>query len=927
MVLPVNDAPKIPIVAKRGIFLPQAGLWLDPWDRQETALVSHAHSDHFGAHGTIICSKATAALIKARFGPQFRTQPHMFGRAWTFNGHRLVLLPAGHTLGSAQIHITRSSDGATLLYSGDFKLRASKTAEAPRIVPADTLVMETTFGLPQFVFPGTTRVRNALIRFCREAIDDDEVPVLLAYALGKAQELLAQLEGGGFEFVLHPSAWEMTRAYEAQGLSFPPYEKLDPGADVSGKVLVVPPSAARSQALRGIRNRRLALCSGWALTPGAKFRYQVDEVFPLSDHADFPELLRYVDAVRPRLVLTTHGYAADFARILRERGIEAWSLGADDQMEFPFGFGAEDPAPADDETEASPTAPVSELERFVRVGDEAGASPGRLRKIEILADWFRSLGDAEKVASSARFFCGRAAASREEQKLIGTGWAIIRLALMNATGLSPRRYREIASSQNDAGRTAFLMLIHGQSSVPRPMALRDVTDCVRRLIEARGPVAKAGVLESYFRQMTPAEASYLVKILTGDMRIGLKEGLVEEALAAAFGVPPSQVREAHMLTGDIGETARLASRGELDRAGLTIFQALRPMLASPEDTADAIWARMGAPADGLIHVEPSDPSGVSEREDSAPADAEIWIEDKFDGIRAQLHKQGRRVELFSRDLRNLTDEFPDIAGPAGEIERDVILDGEIVAFAEGRKLDFFALQKRLGRREPDFFMANDVPVRFIAFDLLWLNGATLVPLPLRERRTRLEALDLPAPFEVIPVRIAKSPLEIEAGFLAARARGNEGLIAKDPKSGYAAGRRGRSWLKLKRAFSTLDVVVVKAEQGHGKRSHVLSDYTFAVRDERDDSLKVIGKAYSGLTDREIEELTEHFIAHTIDEHPRRRTVVPNIVLEVAFDSVQPSQRHESGLALRFPRIKAIRRDKTPQEIDTLATARKLAGIE
>jgi DNA ligase-1 len=203
----------------------------------------------------------------------------------------------------------------------------------------------------------------------------------------------------------------------------------------------------------------------------------------------------------------------------------------------------------------------------------------------------------------------------------------------------------------------------------------------------------------------------------------------------------------------------------------------------------------------------------------------------------------------------------------------------------------------------------------------------LLDQPLEVRRAALEALSMPAGLEIIRVTRAVNAEEIEAAFLAARRRGNEGLIAKDAVSTYSPGRRGKSWLKLKKAFATLDVVVVKAEQGHGKRSHMLSDYTFAVRDETDDNaLKIIGKAYSGLTDAEIEELTEHFTQTTLSQKGRVRTVMPQIVLEIAFDSVQPSDRHNSGLAMRFPRIKAIRRDKTAAEIDTLAYAMKLAGI-
>ena len=257
----------------------------------------------------------------------------------------------------------------------------------------------------------------------------------------------------------------------------------------------------------------------------------------------------------------------------------------------------------------------------------------------------------------------------------------------------------------------------------------------------------------------------------------------------------------------------------------------------------------------------------------------------------------------------------------------MILDGEILAYAEGKKLTFFDLQKRLGRKsEDDLFQSrSDVPVIFHAFDLLWMEGASMLREPLHARRERLESLVLPDGISLAPSFAVHSPEEIEAGFRAARLRGNEGLIAKDGASLYTPGRRGFAWVKLKKELATLDVVVVGAEMGHGKRSHVLSDYTFAVRDDASDALLTIGKAYSGLTDVEIAELTEHFQATTMVQRGHYREVDPQIVLEVAFDSVQPSMRHSSGLALRFPRIKAIRRDKTPAQIDGLAYARSLCA--
>ncbi len=222
------------------------------------------------------------------------------------------------------------------------------------------------------------------------------------------------------------------------------------------------------------------------------------------------------------------------------------------------------------------------------------------------------------------------------------------------------------------------------------------------------------------------------------------------------------------------------------------------------------------------------------------------------------------------------------------------------------------MQKRLGRKGDDFFLGGEIPVSISFYDLLWRNGRVLLKEPLSVRRAELAEVLARAPsgFTLAPIQQASTALEIEAAFLAARHRGNEGLMAKDPASPYTPGRRGLAWLKLKKAYATLDVVVVAVELGHGKRRNVLSDYTFAIRDAEHDRLLTVGKAYSGLTDVEIAELTRHFIAHTLEEQGRRRTVVPDVVLEIAFDSIQRSDRHESGFALRFPRINRIRTDKT-----------------
>ncbi len=323
----------IPVETAGGIYLPGADLWLDPHRKQDFAFVSHAHADHFARHATILCSPNTAALIRARYGGAREYIELDFGEGLEREGHRIELVPAGHTLGSAMIHITRQTDGASLLYTGDFKTRPGLSAEPPGLKGADTLIMETTFGLPKYIFPPAEEVRAATLRFCREALAAGAVPVLLGYSFGKAQEIMAMLAGGGLEVSVHDKVAELLPVYRAAGVEFPEHRPIDP-ASIAGKVLVMPPGARRPPAPEGSAGFRVAMFSGWGIDPSARYRYRCDEVFPLSDHADYRDSLRFVDDVSPRRVLTTHGYAAEFAADLRHRGYEAWSLRGDDQLEF-----------------------------------------------------------------------------------------------------------------------------------------------------------------------------------------------------------------------------------------------------------------------------------------------------------------------------------------------------------------------------------------------------------------------------------------------------------------------------------------------------------------------------------------------------------------------------------------------------------------
>src|SRR4051812_45427670 len=375
----------------RGVYLPEHDLWLDPWEAKRLAFVSHAHSDHIAAHEEIIVSERTARLMQARLPGDRHEHVIPFGELTKVCGLDVMLLPAGHIFGSAQFYL--ETDAGSLLYTGDFKLRPGRSAEPTEWRQADMLIMETTYGLPRYRLPPTDQVVAQIVAFCREALEENAVPVLLGYSLGKAQEILCALAGAGLTPMLHGSVYRMTRIYEQFGQSFCEYERYD-AKNVAGKVLICPPSANRSRMLEKIPEKRVAMISGWAVDPNARYRYQVDAAFPLSDHADYTDLLRYVELIQPERVLTLHGFAAEFARDLRDRGVEAWALSQENQLELMLpaqrstpparGVGPAEAGPSDRDLVESGE---SEFGVFAQVGETIAATAAKLEKVRLLAEY------------------------------------------------------------------------------------------------------------------------------------------------------------------------------------------------------------------------------------------------------------------------------------------------------------------------------------------------------------------------------------------------------------------------------------------------------------------------------------------------------------------------------------------------------------
>jgi DNA ligase-1 len=550
------------------------------------------------------------------------------------------------------------------------------------------------------------------------------------------------------------------------------------------------------------------------------------------------------------------------------------------------------------------------------------ATAKKLLKTGIVADYLKSR-TTDEAAVSAIFLSGRVFPAWEETTLQVGGrslWQIV-------AELSGRDEAELTAAyrrHGDLGAVAGEVLPErtGQS-----LTVLEVEQTFRQIAAARGPAAKAAIVRDLISRATPLEAKYIVKIITGDLRIGLKESLVEEAIARAYAATLAEVQLANMLLGDIGQTVRLASEGRLAQAEMRLFHPLGFMLASPIESAE----------EGLSYF------------------AEAAVEDKYDGIRAQAHVANGEARFFSRTRDEITESFPELPDALAGLSQDAILDGEIVAwdYPAGHARPFSVLQQRLGRKKVSDKMLQETPVAFLVFDVLYANGELVMDRPLRERARILDDLlaaerkvahhggsearsnraqgklafgdqeEIAARVIRAPVFRAASPNELEELFAQAQERGNEGLMIKDLGSAYTPGKRGKSWLKMKRELATLDVVVTAAEYGHGKRVGVLSDYTFAVWDANKDKLLNIGKAYSGLTDAEIAEMTQWFLDHTVEDQGFRRVVEPKIVLEVAFNNMMQSDRHESGYALRFPRIVRLRPDKSAEEADTIERVREI----
>jgi DNA ligase 1 len=660
------------------------------------------------------------------------------------------------------------------------------------------------------------------------------------------------------------------------------------------------------------------------------------------------------------------------------------------------------------------------------LAEQLAKEPGKLKKraaiTEAISAVYRAMSESEDAGWFALYVAGTPFAEADSRKL-NAGGALLSKALLAVSGASDSALTSAYRRHGDMGAAAFDLLIAGGAAKTPELTLAEVSEVFAGMAVAKTTAIRGALVEGLLRRATPLEAKYLLKLMLGDMRIGVKQSLVEEAIAVAAGASVDAVRRAVMLEADLAGAVRRAFAGTLATAQMRLFHPLGFMLASPVETPEEAVERftekpakvpavkktarkgketkteeslrralkldtdrevevavaveaesektrqdfvpqaMDVDAEEFRDASPADVIAVDakDRNDGKNSEAvrgvEAFLEDKYDGMRAQVHcgdaSQPGRVAIYSRNREDVTASFPELEEAFARVrpEQDgaLIFDGEILGWdlEAGRALPFALLGTRIGRKKVSNEMRGQVPVIFMAFDLMYAGGELLLELPLSERRNRLEAVaealvervaspvvvderarnsqavlfagEESASVErlmISPSRLVESAEDIDRAYADARARANEGVMLKAAESVYQPGRRGLAWVKLKRELATLDVVVTGAEFGHGRRAGILSDYTFAVRGP-DGELLNVGKAYSGLTDSEIGEMSTWMMEHTLEDQGFFRTVEPLMVLEVAFNNIMRSGRHASGFAMRFPRILRIRTDKPIDEIDTV----------
>ncbi len=549
---------------------------------------------------------------------------------------------------------------------------------------------------------------------------------------------------------------------------------------------------------------------------------------------------------------------------------------------------------------------TTSFQALAELCEKLEATSKRLRMVSLVAD-FLNLLEEKEVEPAVSMMLGRPFPKWSQQAL-EVSWSTLRQIIKCITKTEWKKFMDAFSKTGDVGSATRILLEEGKAERQATLFKRELTIMeVRHVFEEIAEAAGAGsrekkerIVESLLSLASPIEAKYLVKIFIGEMRIGFHEGLMEEAVSKAFHISLKIVRRASMILGDVAEVAAIAkTQGEkgLSETKFSLFRPVKLMLAqTANDVMEALKEHDGRTA----------------------------FEHKLDGARVQIHKLDGEVRIFSRRLTDVTYSLPEIEA---KVRRDVkvreaIFEGEVIAVdKQGSPIPFQHLMRRFKRIHAVEDVAEKIPVTLYLFDILYLGGKSLISLPYVQRRQIL--IEHAGGIRVTDQLVTDNIEEAEKFLKEAIDAGHEGLVAKKLDSKYTPGTRGKRWFKIKPVLEPLDLVIVAAEYGYGRRFEWLSDYYLAARDLDTGEFLVVGKTFKGLTDAEIIRMTEQLKSMTVEEEGRRVIVTPKIVVEVLYNEIQESTRYRSGMALRFARINRIREDKNAEEADTIQQVRKI----
>lgn len=866
-----------------GIYCPQADVFIDPWKPVEKAIISHGHADHlYPGHRHYLCTTDALPVVRHRLSPKMpMIQALGYGETIAINGVHISFHPAGHIPGSAQVKL--SFNGEVWVFSGDYKLQDDgiSTPFAPQ--RCHVFITESTFGLPVYKWKSQQEVFGEINDWWRQNRDEGRTSVLTGYTLGKSQRILRHVDTSIGNIFTHGAVDVVNAVMRAQGIDLPVAPRVTndtPKEALKGALIVSPPSAVGSPWVRRFLPYSLGVASGWMKLRGTRRRRGADRGFVLSDHADWNELNTAVLETGAEKVFVTHGYSEIFAHWLREQGIDAHEVKT--RFEGELGEMAEGEQPTTNSQQ--PTA-NRQMQHFTTLFSQLDQTTKTLNKIKALIAYFEAAPDQDKLWAVALL------SHRRPKRTVTTSylaqWA------SELSGLPQWLFDESYHVVGDLAETITLML--PVEYEPSHYSLSFWMDFIKDLEPKEVPEKKEQIIWAW-RQLNESERLVFNKLITGGFRIGVSQQLMVKALAKYAGVKESTV--AHRLMGHWSP--------ETNTFGDLLFADDETDLSKPYPFYLAYALDM--PVDTL-------------------GDPDEWLaERKWDGIRGQVIVRMGQLFVWSRGEELVTDRYPEYQAMLDVLPDGTVLDGEILPFKDGRPMSFNHLQKRIGRKTLSRKLLTDVPVAFVAYDVLEWHAADIRQQPLSERRKIVEALcptDHPV-LRLSPEVIFHTWEDLARAREESRAFVSEGIMLKRRSSIYRNGRRRGDWWKWKIDPFSVDAVMIYAMRGHGRRANLYTDYTFAVWNGPE--LVPFAKAYSGLTDDEIREVDRWVKQNTIERFGPVRSVKPKLVFELAFEGIQRSTRHKSGIALRFPRIARWRKDKSPSEANTLSDLNALLNV-